>query len=234
MTLSDQNLELLPDYHQRIEVLRQLNYIDENGTVQLKGRVACEINSADEILLTELVLDNVFADFEPAEVVALLSCFVFQERNASEPRLTPKLTKGKDIVLTYARKIAELQVECGLPISVEDYVNGLKFGLVEVVYEWAKGLPFKHITDLTDVLEGSIVRCISRLDETCREVMSAARMVGDTSLYKKMEQAEQDIKRDIVFAASLVSFKCRHMERVLTELYIVLLIRVITINIVYL
>lgn len=66
--------------------------------------------------------------------------------------------------------------------------------------------PFKHITDLTDVLEGSIVRCISRLDETCREVMGAARMVGDTSLYKKMEQAEQDIKRDIVFAASLVSF----------------------------
>lgn len=35
--------------------------------------------------------------------------------------------------------------------------------------------------------------------------MGAARMVGDTSLYKKMEQAEQDIKRDIVFAASLVS-----------------------------
>lgn len=65
--------------------------------------------------------------------------------------------------------------------------------------------PFKHITDLTDVLEGSIVRCISRLDETTREVMSAARMVGDTSLYKKMEEAEQEIKRDIVFAASLVS-----------------------------
>ncbi|CEG64789.1 Putative Dead deah box rna helicase [Rhizopus microsporus] len=203
MTISDQNLELLPDYHQRIEILRRLNYIDDQGTVQLKGRVACEINSADELLLTELVLDNVFADFEPAEVVAILSCFVFQERNASEPRLTPKLTKGKEIVLTYARKLAELQAECGLAISVEDYIASFRFELVEVVYEWARGLPFKHITDLTDVLEGSIVRCITRLDETCREVMGAARMVGDTSLYKKMEQAEQDIKRDIVFAASL-------------------------------
>lgn len=140
MTISDQNLELLPDYHQRIEVLRQLNYIDDQGTVQLKGRVACEINSADELLLTELVLDNVFSDFEPAEVVAILSCFVFQERNASEPRLTPKLTKGKEVVLTYARKIAQLQVDCGLAISVEDYANNLKFGLVEVVYEWARGL----------------------------------------------------------------------------------------------
>ncbi|KAL0077067.1 NUC185 domain-containing protein [Phycomyces blakesleeanus] len=203
LTISDQNLELLPDYHQRIEVLKRMNYIDEQGTVQLKGRVACEINSADELLLTELVLDNVFSDYEPAEIVAILSAFVFQERNASEPRLTPKLAKAKEVVLTYARKVAQVQVDCGLAISVEDYANSLKFGLVEVVYEWAQGLPFKHITDLTDVLEGSIVRCISRLDETCREVLGAARMVGDTNLYKKMEEAEQDIKRDIVFAASL-------------------------------
>ncbi|KAI8368205.1 NUC185 domain-containing protein [Radiomyces spectabilis] len=203
LTISDQNLELLPDYHQRIEVLKRMQYIDEQGTVQLKGRVACEINSADELLLTELLLDNVFADYEPAEIVAILSAFVFQERNASEPRLTPKLLKAKEIVLEYARKVAQVQVDCGLPVSVEDYVNGLQFGLVEVVYEWAHGLSFKHITDLTDVLEGSIVRCISRLDETCREVLGAARMVGDTALYKKMEQAEEDIKRDIVFAASL-------------------------------
>jgi antiviral helicase SKI2 len=41
--ISDQNLELLPDYHQRIEVLKILKFIDENSTVQLKGRVACEV-----------------------------------------------------------------------------------------------------------------------------------------------------------------------------------------------
>ena len=69
---------------------------------------------------------------------------------------------------------------------------------------------------MTDVLEGSIVRCISRLDETTREVMSAARMVGDTSLYKKMEEAEQEIKRDIVFAASLVSSNQQLSSSVMT------------------
>lgn len=148
LTISDQNLELLPDYHQRIKVLEKMNYIDEQGTVQVKGRVACEINSADELLLTELVLDNVFADYEPAEVVAILSAFVFQERNASEPRLTPKLIKAKETVLTYARKVAEIQVECGLPISVEDYVNSLHFGLVEVVYEWARGMVMFYILQL--------------------------------------------------------------------------------------
>jgi antiviral helicase SKI2 len=41
--MSDQNLELLPDYEQRIAVLKDLGFIDENGNVELKGRVACEV-----------------------------------------------------------------------------------------------------------------------------------------------------------------------------------------------
>lgn len=48
--------------------------------------------------------------------------------------------------------------------------------------------------------EGSIVRCITRLDELCREARNAARIIGDPSLYRKMEQASESIKRDIVFA----------------------------------
>lgn len=43
MAISDQNLELIPDYEQRIEVLKELKFIDENSTVLLKGRVACEV-----------------------------------------------------------------------------------------------------------------------------------------------------------------------------------------------
>jgi antiviral helicase SKI2 len=43
MAISDQNLDLIPDYEQRIEVLKELKFINENSTVQLKGRVACEV-----------------------------------------------------------------------------------------------------------------------------------------------------------------------------------------------
>jgi antiviral helicase SKI2 len=44
VALSDQNLELLPDYESRVDVLKQLQFIDENSTVLLKGRVACEVS----------------------------------------------------------------------------------------------------------------------------------------------------------------------------------------------
>ena len=50
---------------------------------------------------------------------------------------------------------------------------------------------------------GIIVRCIQRLDETCRDVKSAAAIIGDPDLVDKMEQGSSLIKRDIVFAGSL-------------------------------
>ena len=43
--MSDQNLQLLPDYEQRIQVLIDLDFIDEGSRVQLKGKVACEVPS---------------------------------------------------------------------------------------------------------------------------------------------------------------------------------------------
>lgn len=42
--MSDQNLQLLPDYEQRIAVLKDLGFIDENSRVELKGKVACEVS----------------------------------------------------------------------------------------------------------------------------------------------------------------------------------------------
>ncbi|EPT03462.1 hypothetical protein FOMPIDRAFT_1158982 [Fomitopsis schrenkii] len=198
--LSDQNLELIPDYEQRIAVLQELKFIDENSTVLLKGRVACEINSANELVLTELILENTLAQFDPEEVVALLSCFVFQEKTEVEPVIPPKLEEGRDAIIAIAERVGAIQDRHKVP---GEEFRQLKFGLMEVVYEWAKGMPFEQITELTDVPEGTIVRVITRLDETCREVRDAARVIGDAELFKKMEESQIKIKRDIVFAASL-------------------------------
>ncbi|KAI1111621.1 DSHCT domain-containing protein [Nemania sp. NC0429] len=204
--LSDQNLQLLPDYEQRIEVLKDLSFIDADTRIQLKGKVACEIHSADELVLTELILDNVLADYEPAEIAALLSAFVFQEKTESVPNLTGNLERGMKTIIEISEKVNTVQTNRQVIQSSEDsndFVSRPRFGLMEVVYEWAQGMSFKNITDLTDVLEGTIVRTITRLDETCREVKNAARIIGDPELYLKMQTAQEMIKRDITAVASL-------------------------------
>jgi antiviral helicase SKI2 len=205
-TLANQNLQLLPDYEQRILVLKELSFIDEESRIQLKGKVACEIHSGDELVLTELVLENILADYEPAEIAALLSAFVFQEKTDSVPNLTGNLERGKKTIIELAEKVNNVQtLHQVIQTSEEgtDFASKPRFGLMEVVYEWARGMSFKNITGLTDVLEGTIVRTINRLDEVCREVKNAARIIGDPDLYQKMQAAQELIRRDITAVASL-------------------------------
>ena len=167
-----------------------------------------QINSTSELILTELILENTLASYTPEEVTALLSAFVFQEKTDNEPKLTPALEQGRDEILAIAERVGRVQDWW----QVADFSSGgggggggggknggnggLHFGLCEVVWEWAKGTSFQEITKLTDVAEGTIVRVITRLDETCREVRDAARVIGDAGLFKKMEDAQARIKRD--------------------------------------
>lgn len=205
--MSDNNLQLLPDYEQRIQVLKDLDFIDDSSRVQLKGKVACEIHSADELILTELILDNVLSAYTPEEIVSLLSAFIFQEKTTVVPTLPSSLELGKVKILELSKKITDMQLlhQVIQPSSESNdfEAHPERFGLMEVVYEWARGMSFKNITELTDVLEGTIVRVITRLDETCREVRNAARIIGDPELFQKMQTCQEIIKRDVTAVASL-------------------------------
>lgn len=53
---------------------------------------------------------------------------------------SPYYLQGVERVKAVAKRIGEVQVACGLNQTVEEFVGELNFGLVEVVYEWARGM----------------------------------------------------------------------------------------------
>lgn len=79
----------------QIDVLKEIGCIDADLVVQIKGRVACEMNSGEELICTECLFENQLDDLEPEEAVAIMSAFVFQQKNTSEPSLTPRLSQAK-------------------------------------------------------------------------------------------------------------------------------------------
>ena len=205
--MSDQNLNLLPDYEKRLTVLQKIGFIDSNQNVSLKGRVACEINSGYELVITELVLDNFLGEFEPEEIVALLSAFIYEGRTKEEepPTGSPRLAKGRKRIEEIYQKMLTVYEEEQIPLTREEaeFLDKKRFALMNVVYEWARGLSFKEIMEISVEQEGTVVRVITRLDEICRQVKTAAIIIGNSNLHMKMSQAQELIKRDIVFAASL-------------------------------
>jgi antiviral helicase SKI2 len=80
----------------------------------------------------------------------------------------------------------------------------------QVVYHWASGKSFRDICEQnmpSGVMEGDVVRSINRLEQACQDMMSAARVMGNTDLFEQFEEASKLIKRDIVFAGSLYVFR---------------------------
>lgn len=187
----------------RKRVLRRLGYCTASDVIEFKGRVACELSSADELLMTEMIFNGVFNSLSIPQSVALLSCFVCDEKSSETPASTEELSGPLRLMQDLARRIAKVSNECKLDLDEESYVEKFKPYLMDVVLAWCKGASFLNICKMTDIFEGSIIRCMRRLEELLRQMCQAAKTIGNTDLENKFSEGIRLLKRDIVFAASL-------------------------------
>lgn len=130
----------------RKRVLRRFQFINEDEVVQLKARVACEISSGDELMLSELLFNGFFNNLTPEQCAAALSVFVFEENAKDTPAITnEELAKPLRDIQAQARIIAKVSQESKLPVNEDEYVKSFRWELMEVMFEWAKGKSFADI-----------------------------------------------------------------------------------------
>ncbi|XP_061389848.1 exosome RNA helicase MTR4-like [Musca vetustissima] len=187
----------------RKRILRRMEYCTAQDVIEFKGRVACELSSADELLMTEMIFNGVFNDLTTAQAVSLLSCFVCDEKSSENPTSAEELSGPLRSMQELARRIAKISNECKLELDEESYVDKFKPFLMDVVLAWCKGTSFLNVCKMTDIFEGSIIRCMRRLEELLRQMCQAAKTIGNTDLENKFAEGIRLLKRDIVFAASL-------------------------------
>ncbi|KAL0265877.1 UNVERIFIED_CONTAM: hypothetical protein PYX00_011594 [Menopon gallinae] len=159
-----------------IKVLRRMEYCDEHSILE-KGKIACEISSGDELILTEMIFNGEFSGMGVEDAVSLLSCFVFEEWQQEEVGVSEEsLDKYKMLKATAQRIVAVLH-DCNLRVDADAYVQKFSYELMDVVKMWVCGHTFLEICSRTPVFEGSIIRCFRRLEELLRQLCSAAREV---------------------------------------------------------
>ncbi|RDD40215.1 Superkiller viralicidic activity 2-like 2 [Trichoplax sp. H2] len=187
----------------RKRVLRRLGYATSADVIEMKGRVACEISSSDELVLTEMIFSGFFNDLSVEQLVAILSCFVSQEKGNSNIEADELREPLRQLQET-ARRIAKVSKEAKMDVSEEDYVESFRWQMMDITYDWCKGASFFSVCQKREgVFEGSIIRCMRRLEELLRQMCQASKVIGNTELENKFAEGITKIKRDIVFAASL-------------------------------
>ncbi|KAH8080319.1 RNA helicase [Aureococcus anophagefferens] len=201
-----QELVLRDDLRRMRKVLKRLGHVSLDAVIALKGRAACELNTADELVIAELLLDGVFGDLEPPVIAALLSCMVFGEKrkgDAGPPNVRKQLLAPFAKLQAAAKLVGKAMHDAKIAVDVDEYVDKFNPDMMELLFEWANGAKFVDVMKVTDAFEGTVIRVIRRLDELLRQLASAAFAIGAFELKGKFEDASAAIKRDIVFAASL-------------------------------
>ena len=135
----------LDELKSRKRVLRRLNFINDAEVVQLKARVACEISTGDELVISELMFNRFFNDMTPEQCAAVLSCFIFEEKSENRSGLREELAMAYQEIQRQAKMVAKVSQESKLAINEEEYLGSFKPELMEVVYAWAHGASFAHI-----------------------------------------------------------------------------------------
>jgi len=203
---SFQTMAMKDDLKKMKRVLKKLGHVDANGVIQTKGRTACEINTADELVVTELIFTGVFKSLTVEQCVALLSTMTF-----GEPIKDDEPTQGmKSFLLNpfyklqeIAKTVVQMQISCNLDVDEDEFLNRFNPAMMEAVFAWCKGVKFLDVQKLTDSFEGTTIRTLRRLEELVRQICSAAKAIGDHELEAKFEEGSKLLKRDIVFCSSL-------------------------------
>mmetsp|Transcript_4322 Transcript_4322/g.4085 ORF Transcript_4322/g.4085 Transcript_4322/m.4085 type:complete len:118 (-) Transcript_4322:271-624(-) len=105
-------------------VMRRLDLCDNHDQPLPKGKVACCISAADELLVTELLFSGMFTALEPSVLAGVLSSLIYKDAK-SEGKLVKdeKLLKPFHMIQETAEKIANVMMECKIPIDKEEYLK---------------------------------------------------------------------------------------------------------------
>jgi len=195
------------DLKKMMRVLRRLGFCTEDNVITAKGRVACELSSADSLVITEMIYSGVFSDLTPEQSIALLACFASevssQNREDDKNNLVEDLKKPYSDLEAAAKRVAEVSIESKLDLDMDRYLQSFPCNMMNLTYAWCNGAKFVEVCKMTEIFEGSIVRSMRRCEEIVRQMCAASKAIGEETLEKKLLLGLEKMRRDIVFSSSL-------------------------------
>lgn len=198
------------NYFNYFEFLTEMEYIDKSSNLRLKGKVACEFNSVDCVMMTELLFGSSVLGLPADDLVAALSGLAFHEKKylsmeegaggemGHERRERAKrLGAAMEMLHEFAEQTHPVYERYRIP------QEALNFAMVGELALWLEGYELKEILAGSVFSEGVIIKYVKKMVEVCTEIESAARIMGNEALGLEMERVSVKLKRGIMFAPSL-------------------------------
>jgi superfamily II RNA helicase len=190
--LEEQQELQLPLYENKLETLRQLGYIDDNGLLA-RGEIASRIHT-EEITVTELYFQGYFHECTPEEINAICLGLVYEHRrrgsNGDEKRPRAKIPE----------KVRSARGFVNSLVRQHPFIKPLDVRLSHIMTAWCDGQDFEDIMKHCEIPEGDLIRIFRQVIDLLRQMRDA---IKDQSLRSKLLTCLDMLNRDIVLATEL-------------------------------
>ena len=158
-------------FDQICQVLEHLDYIHgEKPTAQ--GKILTKIYAESDLLLTESIRRGLLDELNGAELLAVVSCMIFETRSAEN--IAPKMPSAK-VTSTITEVIslwAELeQIEGDFGVQTQREPDA---GFAFISYRWATGNSLANVLKGSDMSVGDFVRSTKQLIDLLNQIAGAS------------------------------------------------------------
>ena len=189
------------------------NYIEKvemkdikNEDVNIKGIIASQINECNEILLTELLVNNHFDDLDHSEICGVLS--LFSNTSCLSENMKVRDVSVLDIEEKLINKIKKIE-ELNNNLSNDEetlqiHINtnwDLNLDMIEYSVKWCKGYKYEEL--YFDNYSGNFIKDMLKLDNLICTLEVLCTILEKYELYNKLNEIHSKILRDIVNNESL-------------------------------
>ena len=202
--LDPKNLEHYKEFKTRLEILKKLNFIDENNIITLKGKAAREIGTTDSLLISELLLSNILNKLSIPEIVGFISGFCYS-RNEIDFNLNDNISKNFKETYNEFKELYDniIKIEGQYDFIDNKYDRRITFSISKAMKSWMEGKPFYFILEETELEEGKLYNLIMRIFLFLEEIINFYGVIGNKNLGEKYENIKKELMRGIMSKQSL-------------------------------
>ena len=163
--------------------LKDHDFIDENNSLTRKGLIASKIHGYDKVFLTEIILSDFFSEFSIIQIGLLFSMFMKYET-------VDEIDIFEELNFVY-EKVKTLY-------AFDE--NNVNFSFCSSLFSW---MTYQTVKNVNTYNEGNFIVQVNLVCQLLDSIITVCEEFEFNTLYKKISELKNIIKRDIVITQSL-------------------------------
>ena len=195
-----------------LELLREEDFIKDQNTLTLKGKIAAQIRETHCLVFANLLYDNRLDNLSSKQLVALFSCFtninVQEDRKAFFPK------SDDNSVQEIVKLVSEAYKSCQEVELKRNIVSGMDYNihydLLNYVEEWCDTtdietckILLQKIGEEKEIFLGEFVKALLKINNISSEMEKIAEMTGNIALLSKLKEIPEMTLKYVVTNQSL-------------------------------